>query len=105
MTRRRAVAALAGLLLGVLAVLLPPAGAASAHAALVSTSPEAGSVLAQSPGEVVLTFSEPVKIVSGRIHVIGPDGKVADAGKARVVNDKLHIPLKPVTDKGTYLVT
>ena len=105
MTRCRALLALAGVLLGLLVAVVSPAGPASAHAALLETQPQAGTVLAQSPGEVVLTFSEQVRIVAGRIHVIGPDGKVADAGKPSVTNTKLRIPLKPVSDRGTYLVS
>src|SRR5262245_57696184 len=63
-------AAIAGSLLGGLVVLLLPATPASAHAALVRTSPAQGSLVATAPNEVILTFSESVTLVPGRSRVI-----------------------------------
>src|SRR4029079_7998426 len=73
---RRPAAVLLGLLVGAFAVLIGPAAPASAHAELVSSSPAAGSTVPTAPDEIVLTFSEPVRQVPGKSHVIGPDGSV-----------------------------
>lgn len=50
------------------------AQAASAHAQLLSTTPENGAVLDQSPAEAVLTFNEPVQLVDGSIRLFPGDG-------------------------------
>jgi copper transport protein len=105
MTRCRAVAALTGLIFGLLVVLLSPASPAAAHAALLETQPQSGAVLAEAPGEAVLTFSEPVRIVSGKVHIIGPDGKAVDGGKPTTEGVRLRIPMKPSTERGTYLIS
>ncbi|MEV6924162.1 copper resistance protein CopC [Dactylosporangium sp. NPDC051485] len=104
MTRRRWAVPLA-MLLGALAVLVLPAAPASAHATLVQTAPVAATVLDQLPGEVTLTFSEPVRLVTDKIRITGPDGKRADTGKPAVRDTELVIPVKPDGPKGTYLVS
>jgi copper transport protein len=104
MTRRRWSLPLA-ILLGALAILVLPATSASAHAVLQQTAPVAGTVLDQLPGEVTLTFSEPVGLVADKVRVTGPDGQRADAGKPVVRDAELVIPLKPGGPKGTYLVS
>ncbi|HEV7896829.1 MAG TPA: copper resistance protein CopC [Planosporangium sp.] len=105
MTRCRAVAALAGLILGLLVVLVSPAGPASAHAALLQSDPQSAAVLASSPGEVVLTFSEPVRIVPGKSHIIGPDGRRAESGDPKTQGSQLRIPMRQTTERGTYLIS
>jgi copper transport protein len=105
MTRCRAAAALAGLIFGLLVVLISPASPASAHAALLQSEPASGSVLAESPAEVVLTFSEPVRIVPNRIHIFGPTGLKVESGKPTTEGVRLHIPMKKSTDRGTYLIS
>ncbi|GAA2390788.1 copper resistance CopC/CopD family protein [Dactylosporangium salmoneum] len=104
MTRRRWAVPLA-MLLGALAVLVLPAASASAHATLEQTAPAAGTVLDQLPGEVTLTFSEPVRLVTDKIRITGPDGERADTGKPAVRDTELVIPVKPGGPKGTYLVS
>src|SRR5690242_4874669 len=93
MTRRSWSIALAALF-GALLTLVLPAAPASAHALLERTAPVAGSVVDQLPGEITLTFSEPVRIVADKIRVIAPDGTRADAGKAVARDTELVIPLK-----------
>ncbi len=105
MTRRRALAGLAGLIFGLLVVLVSPASPASAHAALLETQPQSGAVLADAPKEAVLTFSEPVRIVPGKIHIIGPDGQPVDGGKPTTEGPRLHIPMKSTTVHGSYLIS
>jgi copper transport protein len=105
MTLRRAGTAVAALFVGLLAVVFGPAGRASAHAAFLQSDPQSGAVLAEAPSQVVLTFSEPVRIVAGRSRVFGPDGKPVDTGKPTTEGFRLHIPLKPTTAKGSYLIS
>ncbi|MDT5036729.1 MAG: copper transport protein, partial [Micromonosporaceae bacterium] len=105
MTQSRAVTAFAGLIIGLLAVLASPARPASAHAGLLEVQPPAGSVLAQAPAEVVLTFTEPVRTIPGKIHIISPDGKAIESGKPTSVGVTLHIPMRATTQRGTYLTS
>jgi len=94
-----------GLLLAALALLLGPATPAHAHAVLVSSSPVADSVLSAPPTEVVLTFSETVRHVPGKIRVIGPDGSRVDRGEPTLNGAVVTIPVDPGGPRGTYLVT
>ena len=58
----------------------------------------------QLPSEVVLTFSEPVRIVADKIRVTAPDGSRADVGKPSPRTQTAH-PAQPGGPKGTYLVS
>jgi copper transport protein len=98
-------AALAGLVLCALAALILPAGPASAHAVLLRSSPPADSVLATAPGQVVLEFSEPVRLVPDKIRVIAPDGQRTEAGEPTADGSKVTVALKPGGQRGTYLVS
>ncbi|NLU80111.1 copper resistance protein CopC/CopD [Micromonospora sp. HNM0581] len=98
-------AATAGLLVAVVALLLVPAGPASAHAVLSSSSPSASSVVPAAPAEVVLTFSETVRKVPDRIRVIAPDGSRADQGEPNFAGSVVNIPVDTGRGNGTYLVT
>ncbi|WP_433347972.1 copper resistance CopC/CopD family protein [Micromonospora sp. CA-111912] len=99
------VGALAGLLVTVVALLLAPATPASAHAVLVSSSPAASAVVPGGPAEVVLTFSEPVRKVAGKIRVIAPDGARADRGEPAFESTVVTVPVDPSAGRGTYLVS
>jgi copper transport protein len=106
MRPRRAAALLAAVLLGGLSVLLGPANPASAHAVLETTSPRQGSVVPTAPSEVVLTFSESVRLVPGKNQVVGPDGKRLATGDPKVDGPALTIPLEGGDlPRGTYLVS
>jgi copper transport protein len=60
------------MLAGIVVVVLP--AAAVAHAGFVSASPEPGSTLGTTPGQVALTFSEPLNTKLSRASVLTPDG-------------------------------
>jgi copper transport protein len=98
-------AAMGGLVLCALAVLVLPAGPAAAHAVLLRATPAADSVVRAAPAEVVLEFSEPVRLVPGKIRVIGPDGKRADVGDPSVAGGTVNVTLRPGGPRGTYLVS
>ncbi len=102
---RRARTVLIAMMLGLVAVLVGPASPASAHAALVGSSPAADSIVQESPTQVVLTFTETVNPVQGKIRVIAPDGTRIDRNQARSSGLQLIIPVRPFEAVGTYLVT
>ncbi|MGH2573293.1 MAG: copper resistance CopC/CopD family protein [Actinomycetota bacterium] len=64
----------AALLLAVLFVIVTP-GVATAHAAVVSSKPEAGEELGTAPGVVVLRFTEPLNVRLSRAVVTDPTGR------------------------------
>ncbi len=101
----RLACASAGLLLGLLAVLFAPATPASAHAALVRSDPAAESLVPAAPVRVVLTFSEPVRLMLGKIQVLAPDGSRVDQGEPSVSGTEVTIALRPQSARGTYLVS
>ncbi|MGD9515344.1 copper resistance protein CopC [Mycolicibacterium sp.] len=72
---RRGRASLLGLLAVVLGGMLALLGAqpASAHAQLLSTTPEDGAVLEQAPAEAVLRFNETVLLLDGSIRLFPGD--------------------------------
>lgn len=94
---------LAAVVLGVLGALAF-AAPASAHAVLLRTSPAENSVVATAPADVALTFSEQVTPVPDKVHLVGPDGKRADAGAVRVSGNDVLIPMDSKAARGTYLV-
>jgi copper transport protein len=75
---RRARQCLAALFVAILAVLATGVPA-SAHAELVSTDPEKGSVVEDAPDEVTLTFSEPVRLTAREVAVYDAAGRVVDS--------------------------
>ncbi|WP_319461665.1 copper resistance CopC/CopD family protein [Micromonospora sp. RTP1Z1] len=99
------VGAAAGLLVALVALLLAPATPASAHAVLVSSSPAASAVVPNAPAEVVLTFSEGVRKVPGKIRVIAPDGSRADRGEPSFSGAVVTVPVDPSGARGTYLIS
>jgi copper transport protein len=85
--------------------LLAPAGPASAHAALIGSTPAPGSIIGSSPSEIVVTFSEAITPVTGRIQVLDPAGKRI-SGTPAVSGDTLRIPVRRADQPlGTYLVS
>ncbi|MEV6811789.1 copper resistance protein CopC [Micromonospora sp. NPDC051296] len=104
-TRTRA-AALLGLILAALCAALVPAGPAAAHAVVVATTPLRDEVLGYAPREVLVTFSEPIAAVPGRVQVLAPDGKRINVGDPEVRDRTMRIALR-ASDRplGTYLVS
>ena len=95
-----AVAALAALVLG--------AAPASAHASLVASTPDSGSVVQQRPTQVRLTFSEPVEAERGAVVVTAPDGTpLAGIRSSTDPKDRTTVvaALPRLLAPGTYRVT
>lgn len=78
-----------------------------AHAILVSSIPEANAMLASSPAQIELYFSEAVEGRLSKISVLDSSGKHMEAGDSRVdPSDPTHlvVSLSPLTD-GVYTVS
>lgn len=103
---RTAVLAMIGGLAGLLLAVAAPARPAVAHASLAGSDPANGSILPNPPERVVLTFSEPVRPVTGRIVIVGPRGERVEIGELTAERTEVTIPLAgPPDDIGTYLVS
>ena len=95
-----AVVAMASVFLG--------AAPASAHASLVASTPDSGSVVQQRPTQVRLTFSEPVEAERGAVVVTAPDGTpLAGARPSTDPKDRTTVvaALPRLLAPGTYRVT
>jgi copper transport protein len=87
------------------AIALVTATAASAHAELLSTTPADGSVVARSPAQITLRFSEAVASSLGSVRVLGPNGEqVATGGVNKPSPSTLAVPITGQLAKGTYTV-
>ncbi len=88
-----------------LVALVAGAGPAAAHASLESTSPGAGQVLAAPPGQVELTFSEPVEVSLGAVRVYDSNAERVEEGEVR--HDGGDSVVQPLGDlaNGSYVVT
>jgi copper resistance protein C len=94
------VLALAGL--GLFAMASP----AFAHNSLTSSNPANEAVLDAGPGEVVLTFDQPVQEGEGlnSIAVTGPDGKQWQGGAAKVDSNVVTAPVRELGPSGRYTI-
>ena len=79
---------------------------AFAHAELVSATPAVGSTITDSPGVVVLNFSEDIDTTgTNLISVMGPLGDELVIGPTRVAGPVVQADVKTFTDEGTYVVS
>jgi methionine-rich copper-binding protein CopC len=75
-----------------------------AHAYPVTSSPENGAVLKDSPREVRIQFTEGLELAFSQITVKGTNGDVVSQGKVRQpAQDILAVDLKPLSP-GNYAV-
>lgn len=89
-------------------MLVPAAGSASAHAALVSSDPPAGAVLATQPAAVTLTFGEQVEVNDEAIQVFDDRFNRVDAGHVTSIGPgrlRIRVALRPGLAQGTYTVS
>lgn len=86
------------------AFVLTGAQAASAHAELLSTTPEDGAVLDQAPAEAVLTFNEPVQLIDGSIRLFPGDEDPLTL-EAHVSNTSVIAALPDDVDVGAYALS
>jgi copper transport protein len=86
-------------------IALTAAPRAHAHAELLETTPANDEVVATSPDEVTLRFSEPVETVFGSIRVLDVNGTRADTGSLLRPDDRaVGVALRPDLPGGTYTV-
>ncbi|MET2830226.1 copper resistance CopC/CopD family protein [Mesorhizobium shangrilense] len=83
------------------AVMLP--GRASAHAALIATEPADGAVLAQSPAQFSLTFSEPVSPLV--LTLVKPDGTPVALTAFRLTDQTIEIDNPQTLGRGTHVLS
>ncbi|MBX7067811.1 MAG: copper resistance protein CopC/CopD [Microthrixaceae bacterium] len=83
------------------AVWATPAGA---HSALESSSPAAGSVTAEVPDEITLTFNEPVLLREDSVRLLDAAGDDLDLPEAVVVDDVVSVDLPRDLADGSYVV-
>lgn len=81
-----------------------PVFAHAAHAILLHSNPQDGSVLTTPPTTIQLWFSEPVQIVGQAVTVLAPSGKTSIRGPVRADGANLSVYID-ATSEGTYLVT
>ncbi|AYG81663.1 Copper transport protein YcnJ [Streptomyces hundungensis] len=107
-TASRPLTRLALITVALLGALFAGAAPASAHAALTSSDPKDGAVVATAPAQVALTFSEGVALDANSIRVLDPTGKRSDT--AELVNlcsgdvVKYGVRLRTGIPNGTYTV-
>ena len=83
MSRWARLVAAALLLLAVPLVITLTAGAASAHAARVSTDPAEHAAVSTAPAQVSATFNEDLQTTFAAMTVVGPDGNLWTADSRR----------------------
>jgi copper transport protein len=98
--RRRVVGLLTAFLL-LAAIALP--GRAFAHAALISTTPADGAVLAQGPAQFSLTFSEPVSPLV--LNLVRPDGTLVPLTSFRLNDQTVEIDNPQALKSGTHVLS
>lgn len=101
----RLVASIAAVVVAVMA-LLAPAGTASAHAELVSSSPTNQAVLPTAPTEILLGFSEDVDPIDQSIRLVDDRGDEVEIGAVSqsAGGDTMAAPVPETLDEGTYVV-
>jgi MYXO-CTERM domain-containing protein len=85
------------------ALLLVVAPSASAHDALVSTSPASGSTLTSPPTAITLTFEEPPTTQGMAVALTSPDGTVAKLVPT-LAGDVVTAPVAGTLAPGGYRV-
>jgi copper transport protein len=96
------------LLPALVAAMLAPPAAASAHATLEGTSPQRGATVKEEPGAVAFRFSEPVEGNFGAVRVFDVEGERVDEGDAfhpGGEGSRLGVDLRPGLADGSYTAT
>ena len=82
------------------------AGAANAHARLITASPKAGTTVAP-PKQLKLTYSESIDLSGSNVKVAGPPGAVATGALSLDPKSKrtVIVPFKAALSAGAYKVS
>jgi copper transport protein len=87
-----------------LLMVVLPAGPASAHSELVSSTPADGAVLAHAPREVRMDFTEGISLVDGGLTLLDADGAAVRTPTPTAAGRTITWPMPPQLPDGTYLV-
>ena len=82
--------------------------AALAHSTLERSDPKDGAVLKQTPGEIRMWFTEPLKVQLSTIQVRDASGKQVDRGDLHADKKQptlLHLSLVPNLGPGPYKIS
>ncbi|RVW02562.1 copper resistance protein CopC [Rhodococcus spongiicola] len=79
-------------------------GAASAHSALIGSSPENGAQITTAPQQVTLQFNEALHQNFASLTVVGPDGNLWSKGDPTVQGDTVSVPLDGLGPAGEYTI-
>ena len=104
MSRRARLVAATLLLLAVPFAIILAAGAASAHAARVSTDPAEHAAVSTAPVQVSATFNEDLQTTFAAMTVVGPDGNLWSTGSPQVHGTIVSIGVRPLGPAGDYTV-
>jgi copper transport protein len=93
-------------LVGAIGTLGVASGTALAHAELTSSTPANQAILASTPPEILLTFSEGVDPVGDSIRLVDADGNPVPLGPIDQSqgDDTLRAPVPATIRDGTYIV-
>jgi methionine-rich copper-binding protein CopC len=84
--------------------LLWTSGSALAHPELLETTPRDGSIVALSPSEVRLTFTERFEPRLSGAEITDVSGKRVNASRLRAEGSQAIIPLREALSPGLYRV-
>ncbi len=91
----------AGFAVAAFSLTMALASQASAHASLISSTPDDGATITQAPTQLELTFDENIRQPS-TIIVIAPDRKHVENGPTQILNATVTQPLDEITTAGRY---
>ncbi|PTR25600.1 hypothetical protein C8K36_10630 [Rhodococcus sp. OK519] len=82
------------------------AGTASAHSAVIASTPANGSEIAAAPDRVSLTFNEALQAKFATLTVVGPgeDRALWSKGDPTVQGDTVSVPLEGLGPAGVYTI-
>lgn len=78
------------------------AGAASAHAARVSTDPADNATVSTGPTHVSAVFNEELQTTFAAMTVVGPDGNLWSSGQPQVHGAVVSVGVRPLGPAGNY---
>lgn len=93
-------------LLAVLLVVLAVPAFASAHATLMSSTPEDGGVVQTTPKQVQLSFNEPVETSLGSVRIFDGEAREITVGQTtKAGSDAVSASIDGALSNGTYTVS
>lgn len=104
MSRPTRMAAVSLLLAAIALAATVTAGAASAHAARVSTDPADNATVSTGPGHVSAVFNEQLQTTFAAMTVVGPDGNLWTSGPPQVRGAVVSVGVRPLGPTGNYTV-